>query len=273
MLFQSRHLQRFLISAALLLMLVTASLYQALAAGLPNAGTLLAYTSADTTRLYDPQDRPLYETIDPHANTPTPIRLSLDDIPLYLRQATLAIEGANFYDNSGAKPTAILRAVFLNDQASEIAPGSSTLTRQVAQLILLPPEERGQQTLAHELREAILARRLAHTWDKETILEAYLNETCYGERACGVETAARTYFGIQAHDLDLAQCALLAGLPQSPAAYDPLANPEAAKGRQKIVLQAMVSQGYISQFEADLAYTETLRFTSHPDRVNDLSTN
>jgi len=268
---QSRHLQRFLISAALLLMLATASLYQALVAGLPNAGTLLAYASISTTRLYDQQDRPLYETFDPHINTP--IRLSLDEIPLYLRQATLAIEGMTFYDNSGAKSTAILHAVFLDDQASDIIPGSSALTRQVARLILLPPKERGQHTLAHELREAILARRLAHTWDKETILEAYLNETCYEERACGVETAARTYFGIRARDLDLAQCTLLAGLSQAPVAYDPLANPEAAKGRQKIVLQAMVSQGYISQFEADLAYAETLRFTSHPDRVNDLSTN
>lgn len=268
---QSRHLQRFLISAALLLMLVTASLYQALVAGLPDTGTLLAYASASTTRIYNCQDRPLYETFDPCANTP--IRLSLDEIPLYLRQATLAIEGMTFYDNSGAKSTAVLHAVFSNDQASDIVPGSSALTRQVARLILLPPEERDQHTLARELREAILARRLAYTWDQETVLEAYLNETCYGERACGVETAARTYFGTRARDLDLAQCALLVGLPQATAAYNPLVNLEAAKGRQKIVLQAMVSQGYISQFEADLAYAETLCFTSHPAWVNDLSTN
>lgn len=262
MLTRFHRLRRTLVSVGLLLILTTTSLYQALVAGLPEAGELLARASSGTTKIYDRQGRLLYEIFDPRAGART--RLPLDEIPLYLRQATVAIEDATFYDNSGVEPKAILRAAFQNAQAGEIVSGGSTLTQQVARLILLSPEEREQRTLTRKLREATLALRLARTWDKDTVLETYLNEVYYGELAYGVEAAARVYFGVRARDLDLAQCALLAGLPQAPAVYDPLVNLEAAESRQKIVLQAMARHGYISQFEADLAYAEPLHFSGHP---------
>jgi 1A family penicillin-binding protein len=244
-------------------MLTTSSLYQALVTGLPNAGALNTHTSASTTKIYDRHGHLLYEIFDPRTGART--RLSLDDIPLTLRQATVAIEDATFYDNPGVEPRAILRAAFQNAQAGEIVSGGSTLTQQVTRLVLLSPKERGQRTLTRKLREAILALWLARTWDKATILETYLNEVYYGELAYGVEAAARVYFGAHARDLDLAQCALLAGLPQAPAVYDPLVNLEAARGRQQIVLQAMVRHGYISQSEADLACAEPLHFVGHSD--------
>ena len=265
MLAQLHSLRRIIISLGLLMTLTVGSLYQALATGLPDAGDLLARASTGTTKIHDRHGRLLYEIFDPRAGART--HLSLDETPLYLRQATVAIEDATFYDNPGVEPKAILRAAFQNAQAGEIVSGGSTLTQQVARLILLSPEERGQRTLTRKLREAILALRLARTWDKDAILETYLNEVYYGELAYGVEAAARVYFGAHTRDLDLAQCALLAGLPQAPATYDPLVNLEAAKDRQKTVLQAMVRHEYISQFEADLAFAEPLRFAGHPDAL------
>ncbi len=258
---QPGHLRRIFISTSLLLALVTTSLYQGLIAGLPDPGQLLARASASTTKIYDRQGRLLYEIYDPRAGART--RLPLEEIPLYLRQATVAIEDATFYDNSGIEPKAILRAAFQNTQAGEIVSGGSTLTQQVARLILLSPQEREQRTLTRKLREAALAVQLARTWDKDAILETYLNEVYYGEMAYGVEAAARVYFGVHARDLDLAQCALLAGLPQAPAVYDPLVNVAAAKARQELVLQAMVRHGFISQLEADLAHAEPLHLTGH----------
>lgn len=252
MLAQLYSLRRVFISMGLLIMVTVSSLYQALIAGLPDAGDLITRASPVTTEIYDRQGCLPYEILDPRAGTHT--RLSLDEMPLYLRQAIVAVKDTTFYDSPTA-PKAFLYAVFRNVQ---IVSGGSSLTQQVARLILSSPQEGEQRTLIHKLREALLARQLARTWDKDAILETYLNEAYYGERAHGVETAAGVYFGVPARDLDLAQCALLAGLAQAPAAYDPLVNLEAAKGRQKAVLQAMARHGYISQSEADLAYAEPL---------------
>ncbi|MCP4517834.1 MAG: penicillin-binding protein, partial [Delftia sp.] len=96
---------------------------------------------------------------------------------------------------------------------------------------------------------------------KEIILEIYLNEIYYGNMAYGIEAAAQTYFGARAHDPDLAQCSLLAGLGQAPALYDPLVHFDAAKTRQKIVLGLMVQQAFITQEQADVAYAEPLHLT------------
>jgi len=235
-------------------MLTISSLYQALVTDLPDTGDLPTCAMPTKTEVHDYQDRP-------HASA----CLSLDEIPVYLRQAAVTVEDATFYDNSNVEPETVLRTAFQNGQAGEIASGGSTLTQQVARLILLLHDERGGHTLAHRLREALLARRLARTWARDAILETYLNHAHYGKTAYGVEAAAGVYFGVHARDLNLAQCALLAGLPQAPLAYDPLINPEAAKAGQKAVLQAMVHHGYISQFEADLAHTEPLHFAGHLD--------
>jgi len=115
-----------------------------------------------------------------------------------------------------------------------------------------------------KLREAILAWRLARIYSKDEILTLYLNETYYGNLAYGLEAAGRTYFGKHAAELDLAECAILAGLPQSPANYNPLENPDSAGARQNIVLDLMVKRGKISADEAGSARTEKPGFAAIP---------
>jgi membrane peptidoglycan carboxypeptidase len=132
-------------------------------------------------------------------------------------------------------------------------------------LVLMTPQERTQRTLDRKLREAILAVRLSRAYDKDTLLEMYLNEVYYGNLAYGVEAAAQGYFGVHARDLDLAQCALLAGLPQAPSRYNPLVYYDEAKARQEIVLGLMAKQGYITREQADQAFAEPLHFVGGAD--------
>ncbi len=256
---------RLLLTASLLLLLSGMGLwrlYAALIVGLPSPDELYRRRRAPSTRLLDRHGRLLYEIVDPHAGRHTP--LTLDQIPLYCRQATIATEDANFYRNPGVDPLGILRAAWINLRGGEVLAGGSTITQQLARNLLLDPQERQQRTLTRKLRETILAWRLARRYGKDEILTLYLNETYYGNFAYGIEAAANVYFGKSAADLDLAECALLAGLPQAPAAYDPLVNPQAARRRQAVVLDLMVRQGYVTPDEARLAKREPLHFAATP---------
>ena len=244
------------------LLLAGGVLYAWLIVGLPSFYDLHSQAIAPSTKIYDRHDRLLYEIIDPHVGKHTP--LPLDEIPLYLRQATIATEDANFYSNPGVDFRAILRALIINLRGGEVISGGSTITQQLARNLLLSPEERVQRTLTRKLRESILAWRLARTYTKDEILALYLNESYYGNLAYGVEAAAQAYFGKSASELDLAECALLAGLPQSPATYNPLENPQAARERQAVVLELMVKNGYISEEEARLSEEEQLHFAAVP---------
>lgn len=233
-----------------------------LIADLPSPQELQSRAAVPSTKIYDRHGRLLYEIIGSHAGKHTP--LPLDEMPLYLRQATIATEDASFYTNPGVDAKAILRAIMINLRGGEVLSGGSTITQQLARNVLLSPEERTQRTLTRKLRETILAWRLARTYSKDEILALYLNETYYGSLAYGVEAAAQAYFGKSAAELDLAECALLAGLPQSPALYNPLADPEAARERQAVVLDLMVKQGYIDEAQARLSTEEQLHFASVP---------
>src|SRR4029434_1890969 len=123
--------------------------------------------------------------------------------------------------NPGIDPAAILRAIWINVQGGEVLSGGSTITQQVARNLLLDPHERSERTLTRKLRETILAYRLAQRYTKEEILALYLNQTEYGNLSYGIDAAARAYFGKSVQELDLAECAMLAGLPQAPSLYDP----------------------------------------------------
>jgi len=238
------------------------TLYAWLIADLPSPGELSTHVVAPSTKIYDRKGRLLFEAIAPYGGKHTP--LPLDQIPLYLRQATVATEDAAFYTNPGVDFRAILRAIIINLRGGEAISGGSTITQQLARNLILSPEERIQRTLRRKLREAILAWRLARIYFKDEILALYLNETYYGNFAYGVEAAAQAYFGKSVGDMDLAECALLAGLPQSPAAYNPSINPEAAKERQGVVLDLMVKAGYIIEEQAKLAKEEQLHFAASP---------
>jgi penicillin-binding protein 1C len=253
---------RLLIFAALVL-LGLLGFYRWLTADLPTPDTLVVRASTGTTKIFDRHGQLLYEILDPRTGART--RVPLADVPIYLQQATVATEDATFYTNPGVSLWAIVRALVLNARQGEVVSGGSTITQQVARLVLMAPQERAQRTLVRKLREALLALRLSRVYDKDTLLEMYLNEVYYGNLAYGIEAAAQAYFGVHTRDLDLAQCALLAGLPQAPALHDPLVRQDAAKARQRVVLGLMVRQGYITQEQADLAHAEPLHFTGLSD--------
>jgi 1A family penicillin-binding protein len=223
--------------------------------------------------IVDGQGQLLYEMVssgvgpqgaDTGMHRPVP----LEEIPLYLQQAIIATEDASFYENPGVSPEAILRALYINLRSGRIVSGGSTITQQLARNLLLEADERHQRTWQRKLREAILAYRMSRTLSKDDVLALYLNKTYFGNMAYGVEAAARSYFGKPIEQLNLAECALLAGLPQAPGFYNPHLNLPAAKERQRIVLDLMVRAGYISAQDADLAHREPLRLASQPFPIN-----
>jgi penicillin-binding protein 1C len=257
-----RRLLALFLGLAAILAALLAALYAWLAVDLPAPDELYRRRSAPSTRILDRHGELLYEIIDPHAGRHIP--LSLDQIPPACRQATIATEDANFYANPGVDLAGILRAAWINLRGGEVLAGGSTITQQLARNLLLDPQERAERTLKRKLRESILAWRIARRYDKEQVLTLYLNETYYGNLAYGIEAAANTYFGKSAADLGLAECALLAGLPQAPSVYDPLIDPQAARARQAVVLDLMRKQGYVDAEQARLAAAERVYFAATP---------
>jgi 1A family penicillin-binding protein len=240
--------------------------YFALSSDLPSPDTLIQRSSPDSTKIYDRTGRLLFEVLDPRAGRRT--RVALGDLPPAFREAVVAVEDANFYQHPGVDPVAILRTFWYAMQEDRFVSGGSTITQQLARQLLLSQEEREERTIQRKMREMILALRLNQTYTKDTILEMYVNEVYYGQLAYGIEAAARTYFGKPAHELDLAEASLLAGLIQSPSAYNPLVNPDAAKARQGVVLGLMVKDGFLTSDEATLAKGEVLHFAGTNEAAN-----
>lgn len=220
--------------------------------GLPSVTTVGSMQLPETTMIYDRNGLLLYEAVDPKEGKRTSIPLS--DVPINLIKATIGVEDPTFFDNPGVDIRSIGRALLSNYQAGRVTQGASTITQQLVKNSLLDSEI----SYTRKAREAVLAYRLTRTYTKEQLLELYLNQNNYGNHAYGVEAAAEAYFGKKAKDLDLAESAMLAGLPQAPSVYNPEVNPAAAKQRQREVLDAMVSHGFLDQASADAAYAEPL---------------
>ena len=178
--------------------------------------------------------------------------VTLKDISPKMQDATVSIEDRSFWSNSGFDMEAIFRTAANNFKAGGITGGGSTITQQLAKRMFLSPA----QSVDRKLKELVLAYQLNQTYSKKQILELYLNESYYGDEQYGVQAASQSYFHKDAKNLDLAQAAMLAGLPQAPDAYNPTLHPDAAKGRQKEVLAAMVRDGKITQQDATAAATE-----------------
>ncbi|MBN1310073.1 MAG: PBP1A family penicillin-binding protein [Anaerolineae bacterium] len=227
---------------------------------LPHVDDLSQGLNTPSIRITDRYGRMLYEVIGENAGRNTVV--PLEQIPLACRQATIATEDASFYTNPGVDLRGIVRALWINLQGGEVLSGGSTITQQVARNLLLEPRERTERSLTRKLRESILAYRLSRRYSKDEILAFYLNQTYYGNLAYGIDAAARAYLGKPVNDLDLAECALLAGLPQSPALYDPLTDPAATQKRQSVVLDLMVDSDFIDIEEAASARHETLAFAA-----------
>ncbi|MCL5959835.1 MAG: PBP1A family penicillin-binding protein [Chloroflexi bacterium] len=227
---------------------------------LPSPEAVVKRDVFQSTMIYDRNGELLYEIWDPQGGRRQVIPLS--EIPGYLRAATLSTEDADFYTNPGFDAKAIVRALWQNLRGQEIVSGASTITQQLIRNTMLGPEERYKQSYDRKLKEILLAYRLSQQYTKDQILEWYLNEIYYGNLAYGVEAAAQAYFGKSAKDLDLAESAMLAGLPQMPAEYNPLINPKAAKERQAEVLDLMAYHTYITKEQAEAAKKEPLKFVA-----------
>lgn len=220
--------------------------------GLPGPGPF------QSSRILDRHGRLLYNLVDPQMGQRAP--LPLDSIPRALREATISTEDANFYHHPGVDGWGLLRAFWSNLTGGEIVAGGSTITQQLARTLLLSPAEAGERTLRRKIREALLAYQIDARYSKDQVLALYLNSIYYGNMAYGVEAAAQAYFGKSARDLDLAEAALLAGLPQAPARLDPLTNPAAADARRREVLDGLVRHGYLTASQAATAATEPLHY-------------
>jgi penicillin-binding protein 1A len=192
------------------------------------------------------------------SRTPIPI----EKIPEDLQHATVAIEDSRFYEHDGIDIEGIGRALYNNFSAGETKEGGSTITQQLARNLYIADPKRDVE---RKIREAAIAMQLEDRHSKEWILDEYLNTASYGtvlgRTAVGVEAAADTYFSKHANQLDLAESALLAGLPQSPSQYNPILDPKDALRRRNEVLDAMADKGYISQTQADETKSEEIKLT------------
>ncbi len=215
-----------------------------------------------STRIFDRHGTLLYEILADGDTGGRNTTIPLESIPAHCVAAVISTEDANFYTHPGVDLIGIVRAAVINVTGGEIAAGGSTITQQVARITLLDAGERTERTLRRKLREALLAFQLSAVYSKDEILTLYLNQAYFGGLAYGIEAAARGYFGKSAAELSLAECALLAGLLQSPATYDPLTDLPAAEARQEVVLDLMVASGRITAEQAETAKAEALQFAS-----------
>jgi penicillin-binding protein 1C len=229
--------------------------------GLPEIRSIPEHLNQPSLRITDRNGRPLYEILPSEGGRHAVV--ALENIPACLKQATIAVEDENFYTNPGVDAVGILRAFWINLRGGETLAGGSTITQQVARNLLLT-DELGQRSLRRKLRESLLAWQMSQSFSKDEILALYLNQTFYGGFAYGAEAAARTYFGKPASELFLPECALLAGLPQAPALYNPFTDPAAAKKRQSVVLGLMEKDGLISAAERQQAEQVPLSYNTAP---------
>ena len=207
------------------------------------ASNLKEITPTATTILYDDAGTEI-GTI--HAvEDRRPVKLS--QIPKDLQNAFIATEDNRFYQHHGVDLKGIARALYTNITGNQVAEGGSTITQQLAKNAYLTQE----RTITRKIQEAMLAVFLEYKYSKDEILEMYLNQIYFGRGAYGVEVAAQTYFNKDVKDLDLNECAMLAGIPKSPNYFSPLNNYQAAMDRKVVVLDQMQKYNYISPTTAN----------------------
>jgi penicillin-binding protein 1A len=187
--------------------------------------------------------------------------VAYDQIPEKLIQAFIAAEDDQFFNHQGVNFASIIRASIANFRAGHVVQGGSTITQQVAKSLLLSPEK----SMVRKVRELILASQMERNLGKQEILALYLNQIYLGHGAYGVKAAAQVYFGKELKDLTIAECALMAGMPQAPGKFSPHLNPKKAKERQVYVLRRMNENRFISQGELEKATVEELRVHDNTD--------
>ncbi len=191
------------------------------------------------------------------------IPVPLSKLPKNLINAFIAAEDKSFFKHMGFDPKAVVRALVKDVLTGTLAQGGSTITQQLAKVFFLSSEK----TLTRKLRELLLALNIERRYTKKEILTLYLNQIYLGSGAYGVEAAARRYFGRSASDLDLAQAALVAGLPKAPSRYSPLMNPDLSLKRRSFVLKRMLKEGFITRAEMESANAKPLNIVGQEQLV------
>ncbi len=226
-----------------------AGIFFYLSQDLPKISTLKDYRPPIISTIYSDDNRKIAEFYRERR-----IIIPFSKIPKTLIDAFISAEDARFFKHQGIDLISIIRAFFKNIEAGTIVQGGSTITQQVTKSFFLTPE----RSYTRKVKEAILAYRIDKFFSKEEILFLYLNQIYLGHGAYGVQAASENYFGKSANELNLAECAMLAGLPQAPSRYSPFRHPEKAKERQIYALNRMVTEGYISNIEATEAINTKL---------------
>ena len=250
----------------------------------PRLDKLASYreNAFQTSRIFARDGTLLYEFV----NAGRRDQVKLDQIADVVKEATIAIEDKTFYENVGVDYLSIVKAAYRNFTSGEEVSGASTITQQLIKLVVLNEEEQAYENrYRRKLTEIVLAQQIGDEYSKDEILELYLNEINYGNLAYGIQAAAKSYFNVDASELDLNQGSLLAGLPQSPTFYNPIQflengilkgvqlksnwlNPEARlpngttapRARQVAVLRQMVLSGKISNSTARSTIAQDLQF-------------
>jgi penicillin-binding protein 1A len=207
---------------------------------LPDIETLENYTPPVVTHIYDLHGQVITELF-----TERRTLIPLNEIPVNLQNAFLATEDEHFFAHWGINVRGILRATLADLRHGRVVQGGSTITQQLSKVLFFTQEK----TLTRKLKELLLALQLEHNYSKEEIFQLYLNQIYFGHGAYGVAAAAHTFFAKNVKDLNLAECAMLAGLPRSPRTYSPFVNPINAQRRRATVLSRMRHSGFITSQE------------------------
>ncbi|HTE84100.1 MAG TPA: transglycosylase domain-containing protein, partial [Dehalococcoidia bacterium] len=255
-------------AAALVCLLLTGAvaaafnIYHRATATVASPGAVIAgMADYGGAQIYDRNQKLLYRFPDPAGGIHVPLQLS--NVNQTMVNATVSTEDAGYWTGAGIDPLGTLRAASANvlERRDPFGGrGGSGITQQLVKQTLIPEDQRNSRSLSRKLTEAILALELTRSYSKSQILEWYLNMVNYGGVHDGIESAAQGYFGVHAADLDLAQAAMLAGIPQSPAKYSPYADPQRARLRQAEVLDLMVKHHDINQSQAAAAKQEHLAY-------------
>ena len=226
--------------------------------GIVIVGAYVAYCAADLPDIHEVTNPPRRPSVTVQAEDGTIFarygdlvgdHVALTDVPRYVPEAIIAIEDRRFYHHFGVDVWGVLRALTRNVMAGHTVQGGSTLTQQLAKNLFLSPD----RTIKRKVQEMLLALWLEHTYTKDQILTAYLNRVYLGSGAYGVDAAARTYFNKPARDLNIREAAILAGLLRAPSRFSPMHDPAQAFERGKVVMQAMVEEGYITDAQRRVA--------------------
>ncbi len=217
---------------------------------------------APSTIVVDRNGVQLYEARS--ADGTRAVVLTAESLPPMLVAATVAAEDRRYWSHPGVDPIAVLRAARTNLAERSVVEGGSTISQQVAKLLLTRQTPHRSRGLAAKINEAVIALRLEHRFSKRELLAMYLNLAGYGNQVVGAERASQVYFGVSSSMLTAAQAAFLAGLPQRPTGFNPYRRRDAAMARQRAVLKRMHAGGALSDADLLIARDERLNFSSSP---------